>query len=66
MIYELEEIENNMFGGKGTIKYIVKNYDGNKEALQKQLNEKADFWERYYIKEQNDKVIVIRDIMTLD
>ena len=66
MIYELEEIEDNMFGGKGTIKYTVKNYDGNKEALQKQLEEKADFWESYYVKEHNGKVIVERDIMTLD
>lgn len=66
MVYELEEIEDNMFGGKGTIKYTVKNYDGNKEALQKQLDEKADFWENYYVKERDGKIIVERDIMTLD
>ena len=66
MIYELEEIRDNTFGGKGTVEYTVKNYDGNKEALQKQLNEKASFWERYYIKETDNKITVIRNIETLD
>ena len=64
--YILEQIKSNVSGGKGTSEYIVKNYDGNKEALKQQLEEQARFWENYYIKEYDDKVIVEKETMSLD
>lgn len=65
-MYKLQEIERKVFGGQGVITYMVTNYDGNREALQKQLDEKAMFWENYYIYEYEDKTIVKKDITTLD
>lgn len=46
-MYEIELIDDNVYGGYGKQKYKVKNYDGDENKLKeyvKDLNEKASFW----------------------
>lgn len=63
---KLKEIKNTMFGGKGTIEYIVEDYNGTKEDLEKYFEDERDFWEHYYVRERDGKFYVTRDIDSLD
>lgn len=51
-MYELELLDDKVFGGKGSKYYKVVNYDGDIDRLTefvKELNEKSNFWISWHI-----------------